>query len=233
MEFLVAFLSAGATGALTWFPLQRPITALPLLLAVGRAWRICAVGGIDAGRAETAPRRRHAFVAAGILACLILARAVWPELPRHAGERALRRVSEGLRFVLQHPTEVGDPQKVLVELAARARAAAIVLPGDPRPWVLAGSAYLVKGDPGLALELYRTALANGERSETDLNMGRAREGLAQPEQAHRAFLRSAWVNPRLIDAMLPDIADPIRREVQDLEVKLRLGQLRQPPPAPD
>jgi O-antigen ligase len=233
MGFLVAFLSAGATGALTWFPLQRPITALPLLLALGRAWRICVVDGIDPGRAETDSRRRPVLVAAGILACLILARAVWPELPRHAGERALRRVSEGLRFVLQHPTEVGDPQKVLVELAARARAAAVVLPGDPRPWVLAGSAYLVKGDPGLALELYRTALANGERSETDLNMGRAREGLGQPEQAHRAFLRTAWVNPRLIAAMLPDVADPIRREVQDLEVKLRLGQLRQPPPAPD
>ena len=37
---LLGFLAAGATAALTWFPLQRPITALPLLLAAGRAWRI-------------------------------------------------------------------------------------------------------------------------------------------------------------------------------------------------
>jgi hypothetical protein len=27
-------------AALTWFPLQRPVTAVPILLAAGRAWRI-------------------------------------------------------------------------------------------------------------------------------------------------------------------------------------------------
>jgi O-antigen ligase len=231
VEFLIAFLSVGATGALTWFPLQRPVTALPLLLAAGRAWRLCAVP--EAPRLESDSRRSPALLAAGVLAALLIARAAWPELPRHAGERALRHVSEGLRFVLMHPSEVGDPQQVLAGLAARARAANEVLPGDPRPWVLAGGAYLVKGEPGLALELYRTALRNGERSETDLNMGRAREGMGQPQEAHRAFVRSAWVNPRLLDAMLPDVADPVRKEVHDLEVKLRLGQLREPPPAPE
>ncbi len=46
---LLAVLAAGATGALTWFPLQRPVTAVPLLLAAGRAWRISASrsGGSD------------------------------------------------------------------------------------------------------------------------------------------------------------------------------------------
>jgi O-antigen ligase len=38
--FLLAFLGAGAAAALTWFPMQRPISALPLLLAAGRAWTI-------------------------------------------------------------------------------------------------------------------------------------------------------------------------------------------------
>jgi hypothetical protein len=37
---LLALLVAGATSALTWFPLQRPVTGVPLLLAAGRAWRI-------------------------------------------------------------------------------------------------------------------------------------------------------------------------------------------------
>jgi O-antigen ligase len=40
--FLLAFLGAGAVAALTWFPFQRPISSLPLLLAAGRAWRISA-----------------------------------------------------------------------------------------------------------------------------------------------------------------------------------------------
>ncbi|HTD52548.1 MAG TPA: O-antigen ligase family protein [Thermoanaerobaculia bacterium] len=37
---LMAILGAGAAAALTWFPLQRPISSIPLLLAAGRAWRI-------------------------------------------------------------------------------------------------------------------------------------------------------------------------------------------------
>ncbi|MEP6993760.1 MAG: O-antigen ligase family protein [Acidobacteriota bacterium] len=37
---LLAMLVTGAAAALTWFPFQRPVTAVPLLLAAGRAWRI-------------------------------------------------------------------------------------------------------------------------------------------------------------------------------------------------
>lgn len=37
---LFAFLLAGSVAALTWFPFQRGVTAAPLLLAAGRAWRL-------------------------------------------------------------------------------------------------------------------------------------------------------------------------------------------------
>ena len=46
---LLAVLAAGAAAALTWFPLQRPVTAVPLLLAAGRAWRISGEGDAGAG----------------------------------------------------------------------------------------------------------------------------------------------------------------------------------------
>jgi O-antigen ligase len=39
---LAALLATAAAAALTWFPLQRPITAVPILLAAGRAWRVAA-----------------------------------------------------------------------------------------------------------------------------------------------------------------------------------------------
>lgn len=39
---LLAILSAGAVASLTWFPLQRPVSSIPLLLAAGRGWRIAA-----------------------------------------------------------------------------------------------------------------------------------------------------------------------------------------------
>jgi O-antigen ligase len=47
--FLLAFLGAGAVAALTWFPLQRPLSAVPLLLAAGRAWRISATSAGSTG----------------------------------------------------------------------------------------------------------------------------------------------------------------------------------------
>jgi len=46
---LFAVVAAGATGALTWFPLQRPVIAVPLLLAAGRAWKISADTADDVG----------------------------------------------------------------------------------------------------------------------------------------------------------------------------------------
>jgi O-antigen ligase len=42
---LAAVLATGAAAALTWFPFQRPITAAPLLLAAGRAWKISGLDG--------------------------------------------------------------------------------------------------------------------------------------------------------------------------------------------
>jgi O-antigen ligase len=48
---LAAVLATGAAAALTWFPLQRPITAVPLLLAAGRAWRLAA----ESTESEAAP----------------------------------------------------------------------------------------------------------------------------------------------------------------------------------
>jgi O-antigen ligase len=49
-EILLAILAAGAAAALTWFPMQRPLTAVPLLLAAGRAWKISAAAEPEAGQ---------------------------------------------------------------------------------------------------------------------------------------------------------------------------------------
>jgi O-antigen ligase len=52
---LLAFLGAGAVAALTWFPLQRSLSAVPLLLAAGRAWRISTLSAGAAGPAKVGP----------------------------------------------------------------------------------------------------------------------------------------------------------------------------------
>jgi O-antigen ligase len=48
---LAAMLATGAAAALTWFPFQRPITAVPLLIAAGRAWRIAGESPAEGGEA--------------------------------------------------------------------------------------------------------------------------------------------------------------------------------------
>jgi O-antigen ligase len=45
---LLGILAAGAAAALTWFPMQRPISSVPLLLAAGRSWRIAAANREEA-----------------------------------------------------------------------------------------------------------------------------------------------------------------------------------------
>lgn len=44
---LLGVLAAGAAAASTWFPLQRPITAVPLLLVAGRSWKLGAEAAPD------------------------------------------------------------------------------------------------------------------------------------------------------------------------------------------
>jgi O-antigen ligase len=230
---LLGFLGAGAAAALTWFPMQRPVTALPLLLAAGRAWRISCSGQTSApDDVETSRKPSARSIVLGVAASLALAAAVSPEFPRYAAERAIRETSLGLRFVLTQTSQVADPPRFLSQLSSRAVDAAAALPGDPRPWILAGGATLVKGEASAALDLYRKALAQGERAETDLNMGRAYEGLGQTEKAHQALLRAVWINPRLRAALPPDVREAYKDEVAGFRKQLRSGRLQAPPPLP-
>ncbi len=148
-------------------------------------------------------------------------------------ERELRVASGALRIVLTRPGEVADPPGALERIAQVATSAADGLPGDPRPWILAGSARLVAGEPDRAIDHYRQALALGERPETVLNLGRAYEALGQTEKARAAYVRALWVSPALLPALLPDVAQPLSAEVARLEAQLRAGRLKAPPPLPD
>jgi tetratricopeptide (TPR) repeat protein len=169
----------------------------------------------------------------GIALALVLAVALRPEFPRYRSERVLRGLSSVLRQVLTRPDEIPDASAALGRIARFAQSAARGLPGDPRPGILAGSAFLVAGEPTAALESYRTALAEGERAETDLNMARAFEALGEKEKADAAYLRAVWISPALLPLLLPDVAAPLSAEVARLEAQLKAGKLRAPPPLPE
>jgi hypothetical protein len=171
----------------------------------------------------------HALRAAAALVLVVL--IAWSELRRYGAERDLARVTGAVQgYVAARGT---GPPRVLDEARSNALASAASLPGDPRPPLAAGAVELVAKRPQEALAHYRTALALGERAETDLNAGRALALLDQRADALAAFVRSAWLSPALVPAM-PAAAQPlVQQETARLDEKLRAGQLAAPPPLPD
>jgi tetratricopeptide (TPR) repeat protein len=154
-------------------------------------------------------------------------------LRERSAEREIRVASGAFRIVVSRPQEVSDPAGALSRIADIALSAASKVPADPRPRILAGSAKLVSGDASGALEEYRLARSLGERAETDLNIARAYDALGEVEKARAAYVRAAWISPALLALLLPDVAEPIGREVARLEAQLKAGRLKQPPPMPE
>ena len=168
----------------------------------------------------------------GLLLAGALAWALAPELPRYRSERILHSASDALRYLITHPTDVADPRGALERIERAALSAAAGLPADSRPWILAGSSRLVASNADGALELYRTALALGERAEIDLNMGRAWETRGDSQKAMAAWLRAVWIAPALFPALLPDVQATLKTEYDRLIGDLEAGRLTAPPPMP-
>jgi cytochrome c-type biogenesis protein CcmH/NrfG len=160
-----------------------------------------------------------------------LAALVGPEIPRYRAERRVGFATNAFRAMLDR---AGDPETAqnLAAVGATALLAAPSLPGDPRPWVLAGSSCLVTGRPEKALEFYREAFSTGERSEIDLNLGRAYGMLKREDSARAANLRAGWISPEILASLPAAGKDPALAEIGRLAGQLVEGKLSAPPPLP-
>ncbi len=229
---VTALLVAVATSALVWFPLQAPASALPALLAAGRAWRLLAA---SSGTVEsTTARPWLAFArdpwARGLAAAMLVV-ALWPEAWRYVGERHLRRAVVALLGASAVPA--GARGALLAEALAEAGAAVRYLRHDHRPWLAAGSAYLLGRQAERARVACRSALACEERPEILLNLGRAYAVLDRRPEALAAFVRAVWFNPEFLSE-LPSAARPlVVRSIRQGEGMLRAGRLWGPPPLPE
>lgn len=167
-----------------------------------------------------------------LVAVVILALLVRPEIARYRAERQLGAANAAFELVLARASEVENAAEVLSRVSERAATAAASLPGDSRGWVLAGSCRLVAGETARAMELYRRALTQGERAEIHLNLGRALALLQDLDAARTAFVRSIWISPALLRAVPPGFQDQVSAEVTRLEADLSAGKLTAPPPPP-
>jgi O-antigen ligase len=223
---IAALLGAAAVASLTWFPWQRPVTAVPLLLAAGRGWRLVR------GPAALAPSGAVARGGAVAVAMLLVA-AIVPELSRYAAERRLAEVTATLQGIVASGRVVPQARPQLETLAAIASATAAADPSDTRGLVAAGTAMLVAGDTTAAEEWYRAALARGERAEIDLNLARALALAGRQQHAEAALRRAVWVSPALIGTLPTGERPRLRSELAALEDRLRRGELDAPPALPD
>ena len=168
---------------------------------------------------------------ATIAAAALLAALAWPELFRYSAERRLGDATNAFRALLERASDP-DTGRNLIVVGQAGLAVAGALPGDPRPWILGGSSFLVTNQPQPALETYREAFATGERSEIDLNLGRAYAMLGRRENAERAFVRAGWVSPEILDSLPEAMRDKAAAEVKRLTRDLYGGRLTEPPPLP-
>ncbi len=161
----------------------------------------------------------------------LLAALVRPEFSRYAAERRVGYATTAFRALLDRAS---DPETArnLVGVGQLALTTTGSLPDDPRPWILAGSSYLVTGQPERALEFYREAFLTGERAEIDLNVGRAYAMLQRADSAAAAQLRAGWISPEILESLAPAVKDPLVAEVARLSEELRQGRLAAPPPLP-
>jgi len=162
----------------------------------------------------------------------ILALALWPEFGRYAAERRVGFATAAFKSLLDRTSDPRVRAELLAlgEMAAREGSR---LPGDPRPWILSGSAYLVNGQPQRAVEYYREAMATGERAEIDLNLGRAYALMSRKGSADTAFVRAGWISPEILASLSPAVAEPVREEISKYAHAIAEGTLTEPPPLPD
>lgn len=161
---------------------------------------------------------------------LLLVAMVWPEPGRYRAEWLLAdangRLSEALHGAITGDAAVRSTETAFVQ----SRQAAALLPDDPRTALAASVALLLLQRGAEAQAILNAAIAQGERPELTLNLGRARGILGDQSGAQAAFLRAAWASPGAIATLPAALRAPLLARVSELEVELRAGRLREVPP---
>jgi len=163
-----------------------------------------------------------------MLACVLLALA-WPEIDSYRGELLLAGAGVRLSAALNGAVR-GDAAVASVQIAlAQAQRASTYLPGDQRPALSATIALLLLHRGAEAVAILDAAIAQGERPELTINLGRARGILGDEEGARAAFLRTAWASPASVATLPSALREPLLDQVKQLEGDLRAGRLQRIP----
>jgi O-antigen ligase len=222
IDALFATLFAVALLSLADFPLRIAVASGPAAFLAGVALR--RVDG-DEERPDVPARGGRALFAT--LALFIVALAAVRSLATFAqaeGETLLREAASA--------PEDAASQKAELLSAANARLARTVAlrPRSATALLAWGSVQSLRGERELSYALYARSVRLEERAEGDLNLGRAAAALGRGQEARALFVRSVWIQPRLLDALPPGERDAVAAAVASAEEGLTHGG--PVPPAP-
>lgn len=164
------------------------------------------------------------------LALLVLAAALWPEVARYGAEWQLSAANADLDGILRGQLRDARGVQAAQHALAAAEAAGQVLPEDPRPSLTRGIALILLARGDDAVRVFEAAIAQGERPEFTLNLGRARTALGDTAGADAAYLRTAWASPTALSTLPKDMRDDLTARTAALEAQLHAGTLNQVPP---
>ena len=164
------------------------------------------------------------------LALLALVLLLWPEWQRYRAEGMLAEANTRLERVLLGRDRGAPALASVVQAESLARAAEERLPADPRADLLLSVALILQGRGTEAVSVLDAAIAQGERPELTLSLGRARALLGDEAGAEAAFLRTTWASEVAIATLPKETRRRMRAQVLQWDEGLREGRLHAPPP---
>jgi tetratricopeptide (TPR) repeat protein len=222
IDALIAALFAVALLSLADFPLRIAVASGPAAFLAGVALR--RVEG-DEDRPDVPARGGRIFFAA--LAFVLVALATLRTL-------ATLAQAEGEALLLEAasaPDEAGSQKAELLSAAnARLTRSVALRPRSATALLAWGSVQSLRGERELAYALYARSIRLEERAEGDLNLGRAAAALGRGQEARTLFVRSAWIQPRLLNALPPEEREGAAAAVKRAERGLKHGGTVPPRP---
>lgn len=165
-----------------------------------------------------------------LLLVALLAVLLWPEFGRYHAERMLAEVNGQLNRILRGIDRGAEAQSAATQARETAHRAALLLPGDARPALLEAIALIMMRRGPEAIQVLDAAIAQGERPELTINLGRARGISGDEPGAMTAFLRTAWTNSGAVASLPAALRGRLLEQVNTLDAELQAGRLAAPPP---
>lgn len=164
------------------------------------------------------------------LALFALLLLIWPEAQRYRAEWWLAEANTRLERILLGQDRGPVALASVARAEALARAAADRLPADPRADLLLSVALILQARGAEAVAVLDAAIAEGERPELTLSLGRARATLKDEAGAEAAFLRTTWASEVAIVTLPKAMRLRMRARVLQWDADLRAGRVHAPPP---